>query len=209
MRVLVAFEASGIVRDAFIEAGHDATSCDILPTERPGPHIHGDARPALLREWDLIIAHPPCNALSQYSWQWKNHLRFSGFWERFALGIDLFIAAYCGNAPLIAIENPPSMNPPAKELLGEPSFRTDFANFGDPVRKRLGFWTVGLPPLISTGINPNAAALVRDMTWAGTKWPEKVGKGSSKGLSVNAHDRAAFQPGIARAMAEQWGAQSA
>ena len=61
MRILVAFEQSGIVvRDAFIAAGHDATSCDLKPTARQGPHIQGDARPLLLQPWDLVIAHPPC-----------------------------------------------------------------------------------------------------------------------------------------------------
>ena len=61
MKVLVACEFSGIVRDAFIERGHDAISCDLLPTERPGPHFQGDVRPLLKEPWDLVIAFPPCN----------------------------------------------------------------------------------------------------------------------------------------------------
>ena len=70
-RVLVACEFSGIVRDAFIAEGHDAVSCDLLPTERPGPHIQGDVRPLLREPWDLVIAHPPCNSpdpCSHESW---------------------------------------------------------------------------------------------------------------------------------------------
>ena len=65
MKVLVACEFSGIVRDAFIEAGHDAVSCDLLPSESDkGPHIQGDVRPLLRESWDLVIAHPPCAYLT-------------------------------------------------------------------------------------------------------------------------------------------------
>ena len=64
MRVLVACEFSGVVRDAFLARGHDAISCDLLPTESPGPHIQGDVTPLLREPWDLVIAHPPCQYLS-------------------------------------------------------------------------------------------------------------------------------------------------
>ncbi len=64
MRILVACEFSGTVRDAFIKAGHDAISCDLLPTESPGPHIQGDVTEVLLEPWDMVIAHPPCTYLT-------------------------------------------------------------------------------------------------------------------------------------------------
>ena len=64
MKVLVACELSGIVRDAFLAEGHDAISCDLLPTESPGPHHQGDVRPLLREPWDLVIAHPPCTRLT-------------------------------------------------------------------------------------------------------------------------------------------------
>lgn len=64
MRVLVAWEFSGVVRDAFLARGHDAVSCDLLPSERPGPHIVGDVRDILHRGWDLMIAHSPCTFLA-------------------------------------------------------------------------------------------------------------------------------------------------
>ena len=64
MKILVACEFSGIVRDAFIERGHDAISCDLLPTERPGPHIQGDVSELLREPWDMVIAHPPCQRLT-------------------------------------------------------------------------------------------------------------------------------------------------
>src|SRR5690606_16959432 len=70
MRVLVACELSGIVRDAFIEAGHDALSCDLLETERPGPHHRGDVRDVLGDGWDLMVAHPPCTYLALSGVKW-------------------------------------------------------------------------------------------------------------------------------------------
>lgn len=70
MKVLVACEFSGRVRDAFIKRGHDAISCDILETESPGPHYVGDVRDILDREWDLIVSHPPCTYLAQSGVHW-------------------------------------------------------------------------------------------------------------------------------------------
>jgi hypothetical protein len=76
MRVLVACEFSGVVRDAFRNRGHDAWSCDLLPTERPGGHIIGDALAVLGEGWDLLIAHPPCTYLSVSGMHWtKRGLR--------------------------------------------------------------------------------------------------------------------------------------
>ena len=79
MKVLVACEFSGIVRDAFIARGHDAISCDLLPTESPGPHVQGDVRELLREPWDLVIAHPPCTYLTNAralpsedaAWKWR------------------------------------------------------------------------------------------------------------------------------------------
>ena len=75
VRVLVACEYSGIVRDAFLAEGHDAISCDFLPTESPGPHIEGDVRPLLKKPWDLVIAHPPCTHLCQLTWNASETIR--------------------------------------------------------------------------------------------------------------------------------------
>ena len=70
MKVLIACEYSGRVRDAFIRRGHDAISCDLLPTETPGPHVQGDVLPMLLKPWDLVIAHPPCTRLCNSGVRW-------------------------------------------------------------------------------------------------------------------------------------------
>ena len=83
MRVLVACEYSGIVRDAFLAEGYDATSCDLLPTESPGPHVQGDVRPLLKESWDLVIAHPPCTHLCSITWNFRNHKRIAGWWDGF------------------------------------------------------------------------------------------------------------------------------
>ena len=104
MKVLVACEYSGTVRDAFINAGHDAMSCDILPTERPGPHYQGDVRELLIEKWDLIIAHPPCTYLCNSG---VCHLhKDPARWERLdhaAAFFKLFLDVDC---PHVAIENP-------------------------------------------------------------------------------------------------------
>ena len=99
MRVLVACEFSGIVRDAFIAEGHDAVSCDLLPTERPGPHIQGDVRPLLRQRWDLVIAHPPCTYLTNAR---------PSLWGGPETGeaIAFFQECLAANAPLVAVENP-------------------------------------------------------------------------------------------------------
>ena len=102
MKVLVACEFSGIVRDAFIAEGHDAISCDLLPTERPGPHIQGDVRPLLQEPWDLVIAHPPCTVLDASSWE--NEALIS---QKFEKAMEFFPRVLeAANAPQVAVENP-------------------------------------------------------------------------------------------------------
>jgi site-specific DNA-cytosine methylase len=103
MRVLAACEFSGIVRDAFIAKGHDAMSCDLLPTEQSGPHYQGDVRDILNDDWDLLIAHPPCDHLAVSGARWFPLKRADG---RQQSGINFFMML--ANAPIdkICIENP-------------------------------------------------------------------------------------------------------
>ena len=104
MKVLVACEFSGIVRDAFIAKGHDAVSCDLLPTERPGPHIQGDVRELLREPWDLVIAHPPCTYITNAG---VRHLHTDPErWPRLIEGVQFFKECLQANAPRAAIENP-------------------------------------------------------------------------------------------------------
>ena len=200
MRVLVACEFSGIVRDAFIAKGHDAISCDLLPTERPGPHIQGDVRELLQEPWDLVIAHPPCNALTNYMTCWKPHIRFYDWPKRVQEGVALFQMCLDANAPMVAVENPPLMNRWAKLHLPGPDQRTDFCHFGDNVKKQVGLWLEGLPPLMSTISNPDAPYLLRE------RGSRKGARAKARhGITRDSKERAKFQPGIAAAMALQWG----
>jgi len=112
MRVLVACEFSGIVRDAFRARGHDAISCDLLPSERPGPHIVGDALAAIrdIRP-DLLIAHPPCTYLTLAGVRWlytggRGTVPDAARWESMREGARLFAALLSADVPMVAVENP-------------------------------------------------------------------------------------------------------
>ena len=203
MKVLVACEFSGIVRDAFIERGHDAISCDLLPTERPGPHIRGDVRELLRESWDLVIAHPPCSYLSNYNTPFKKHEQIPDWWERVADGIAFFLQCRAANAPRVAVENPLPM-PAVREIIGGPDDWVEPYWFGDVYRKRTGLWLKGLPPLMRTLSRPNGIPWVRDrpsqrVIASTPAWEKRTAP------SLNTHTSAAFWPGIAAAMAQQWG----
>jgi hypothetical protein len=112
MRILIACEFSGVVRDAFLARGHDAVSCDLLPSERPGPHIVGDVRDILHQGWDLMIAHPPCTFLANSG---AKHLylgcrRENGAdgdrWANLGHAAAFFLAMLAAPIPRIAVENP-------------------------------------------------------------------------------------------------------
>ena len=103
MKILVACEYSGKVRDAFIEAGHDAVSCDILPTEKPGPHYKGDVRDILYDGWDMLIGFPPCTHLASSGARWFKEKQADG---RQQDGIDFFMLLANSGIPKIALENP-------------------------------------------------------------------------------------------------------
>ena len=193
MKVLVACEFSGIVRDAFIAKGHDAMSCDLLPTERPGPHYQGDVVDMLINhKWDLMIAHPPCTYLSNAG---AKHL-FRGKQlneERYKKGLEaklFFLAMLCAKVPKIAVENPIS-----SKIFEMPKHTQEIQpwQFGHPVQKKTRLWLKNLPLLQPTNIvKPNT-----NCHEAGT-WFMKGGKDRQK-------NRAKTFPGIAEAMAEQWG----
>jgi hypothetical protein len=188
-RVLIACEFSGIVRDAFIEAGHDAVSCDLEPTEAPGPHYQGDVRDLLEpRRWDLMIAHPPCTYMANSGVQWL-HKRP----ERWALlddGAAFFRLLLNAPVPRIAVENP-LPHRYALERMGERyAQRIQPWWFGSDQWKGVCLWLRGLPPLLPTG--PYVLDATPQVWWMGPS-------------SRRAKDRSRFFPEIARAMAAQWG----
>ena len=196
--MLVACEFSGIVRDAFIERGHQAISCDLLPTERPGPHIQGDVLSLLQEPWDLVIAFPPCNYLSHINRWFKNDEKL-GFEAKYREAIDFFLACRYANAPRICVENPNQM-PQARIALGKPDDWVEPYQFGHVERKRTGLWLTGLPPLMRTLINPSPQQFLRIR---GKPFPDRPN--IANGVADNGHDRSRFWSGIAAAMAQQWG----
>jgi hypothetical protein len=186
MRVLVACEFSGAVRDAFKARGHDAWSCDVLPTERPGQHHQGDVL-AFIRStprWDLMVAHPPCTYLcnSGVRWLYERPGRLQSMREAAAF----FDALY--NAPVdgICIENPI----PHKHANLRPYTQVIQPwQFGHGETKATCLWLRGLPPLRPTRVVRGRAGKIHSMP-----------PGPNRG-----RERSRTYPGIARAMANQWG----
>lgn len=147
MKILIACEFSGIVSTAFRAAGFNAISCDLLPSEQPGPHITGDVTPLLKQPWDLIIAHPPCTRLCNSGVRW---LHERNLWEEMKQSAHFFKSCLEANSPLIAVENP-IMHKYAIAIIGrKPNFSIQPWQFGHPETKRTCFHTKGLPPLIPT-----------------------------------------------------------
>ena len=183
-RVLVACEFSGIVRDAFIAAGHDAVSCDLLPSERPGPHYQGDVlglmqRPGL---WDLLIAHPPCTHLAVSGARWFKEKR-----QEQAEALAFVQALLDAPIPRIALENPVSI---ISSRIRKPNQIIQPWMFGHGETKATCLWLKNLPPLTPTNIVEGRTPRVHHASPGPNRWKER-----SRTLQ-----------GIADAMAEQWGA---
>ena len=189
MRALVACECSGRVRDALIARGIDAISCDIEPSETPGPHILGDVRPHLKMPWDLVIAHPPCDFLANSGVRWL-HERIDR-WPALFEAAGFFLDCMNANAPRVAVENP-VMHKYGRQLIGS---RADFTiqpwQFGDNFKKRTCFWTRGLPNLSPTSALDGTTAVAECHNE--TPGPNRKA------------NRSRTYPGIAREIADQWG----
>lgn len=181
MRVLVACEFSGIVRDAFKERGHDAWSCDLLPTETPGKHFQQDVLSLLENGWDLMIAHPPCTHLAVSGARWFKEKQEE---QKEAL---FFVRALL-DAPIarIALENPISI---ISSRIRKPDQIIQPWQFGHGETKATCLWLKGLPNLVPTNIVSGREARVHRMPPSPDRWKER-----SKTFA-----------GIAQAMAAQWG----
>jgi len=186
MKILIACEYSGRVRDAFIAAGHDAVSADLLESEAPGPHIQGDVLPLLRERWDLVIAHPPCTRLCNSGVRW---LHERNLWDDMKEGAEFFLECLNANAAKVAVENP-VMHKYAVEIIGR---KHDFSlqpyEHGEPHTKRTCFWTKGLPPIMPTNVISERAATVHKASPGPNRWKE----------------RSRTYDGVARAMAQTWG----
>ena len=148
MKVLVACEYSGKVRDAFLRAGHDAMSCDLLPTDAPGPHYTGDVADVISDGWDLMVAHPPCTYMtnSGVSWLHKDDSR----WEKLDEAASFFRLLWDAPITKIAIENP-IMHKYARDRIGVDHVQlVQPYMFGHPESKATCLWLKNLPPLMPT-----------------------------------------------------------
>ena len=190
MKVLVACEFSGTVRDAFIEQGHDAWSCDLLPTESPGLHYQDNIFHVLTKtmyEWDLMIAHPPCTYLanSGVSWLYRREER----WKKMVEGARFFKALLDVDIPKICVENP-IMHGFAVDIIEQRHTQVIQPwMFGEPESKATCLWLKGLRPLIATKVMS-----VREQRLH--RLPPSPGRAKERSITYK---------GIAQAMAEQWG----
>lgn len=196
MRVLVACEYSGRVRDAFAQLGHFAMSCDLLTSDAPGHHYTGSVLDVLDHDWDLMIAHPPCTYLSNAGARWLYAGKVLNA-KRFEQGLDaktFFLTLLNANIPRIAIENP---IPSSVFELPKYSQTIQPYEFGHPFKKKTCLWLKNLPQLIPTNVIPEGQS---ESTKIPGNWFNKGGKDRQK-------ERARTFEGIAKAMAAQWGGQ--
>lgn len=193
MRVLIACEYSGRVRDAFIRRGHDAMSCDLLPTDVPGPHHEGDVCDILQDGWDLMIAHPPCTYLASSGLHWNKRRP-----ERAALTEEaLRFVKLLLDAPIerIALENPIGC---ISTRMRKPEQIVHPWQFGEDASKATCLWLKNLPPLQPTDVLPGGRKARRaNQTATGqNKLPPSKDRWKVRSLTYL---------GIAEAMAQQWG----
>ena len=204
MKVLIACEYSGAVRDAFIKQGHDAMSCDLLPTDVDGPHYQGSVTDILNDGWDLMIAHPPCTYLAVSGNRWlynKDGSKNEERWDNRREALD-FVRLLM-NAPIkrIAVENPVSV---ISSEIRKPDQIIQPWQFGDEAQKTTCLWLKNLPKLKPTKIVGKGEFVTFK---SGKKHPawyaEAFAKAKTKAERQKLRSKT-FQ-GIADAMAEQWG----
>jgi hypothetical protein len=185
MNVLVACEFSGVVRDAFIRRGHDAMSCDLLPTEAPGPHYCGDLFDVIDYPWDLAIFHPECTHLAVSGARHFAAKRVDGR-QQAAVAFFMRIERRSFHIPATAIEQPISI---MSSIYRHPDQIIQPWQFGHGETKATCFWLKSCPPLTPTYIVAGRDARIHRMPPGENRWRE----------------RSRTYSGIADAMAEQWG----
>lgn len=182
MKVLIACEYSGVTRDAFIKLGHDAMSCDLLPSDKPGPHYQGDIKDIINDGWDLMIAHPPCRYLSVSGIHWNNRGRG---WHETNKAIHFVCFLMSAPIPKIAVENPKSK---ISTWIRKPEQIIHPWQFGHGEKKTTCLWLKDLPLLKPTDISKYLHERILNMP------PSKN----------RAKLRSRTYQGIADAMAMQW-----
>ena len=185
MKVLIACEYSGVVRDSFLRGGHEAMSCDILETESPGPHYKGDLFDVIDYPWDLAIFHPPCTHLSVSGSRHFAEKKMDGR-QQAAVSFFMRIVRQSSHIPKVAIENPVCI---MSSLHRKPDQIIQPWQFGHGETKATCLWLKGLPLLTPTEIVEGREARIHRMPPSADRWKE----------------RSRTYQGIADAMALQWG----
>jgi site-specific DNA-cytosine methylase len=180
MKVLIGCEFSGIVREAFRARGHDAVSCDLLPSEQPGPHIQGDVRVCLNEKWDMMIAHPPCTHLAVSGARW-----FASKRKEQEQALEFVKVLMNAPIPRICIENPVSI---ISSQIRRPDQVIQPWQYGHGETKATCLWLKNLPKLQPTNIVEGRVNRVHRMPPGPDRWKE----------------RSRTYSGIALAMAAQW-----
>lgn len=202
MRILVACEYSGRVRDAFTKLGHDAMSCDLLPTDAQGKHYQGDVRDILNDGWDLMIAHPPCTYLSVSGMHWTTRgLRDPALTEDALDFVRLLMAAPIEK---IAIENPISV---ISSRIRKPDQIINPYEFGHDASKKTCLWLKNLPLLNPTKI-VEPRIVITPSGKPAKRWGNQCDNYGQDKLPPSPDRwklRSTTYQGIATAMAEQWG----
>ena len=183
MKVLIACEYSGTVRDEFTELGHEAMSCDLLPSEKQGHHYEGDVRDVLDYPWDLMIAHPPCTHLSVSG---ARHFKEKQLDGRQQSAVSFFMLLAKADIPMIAVENPVCV---MSSLWRKPDQIIHPWQYGHGETKSTCLWLKGLPDLTPTEIVEGREARIHRLPPSEERW--KI--------------RSETYLGIAKAMASQWG----
>lgn len=195
MKVLIACEFSGRVRDAFIAKGHNAISCDFEPSERPGPHYQEDVREVMYDQWDLMIAHPPCEYLTVSAN--RHFLNNPERWEKRLAAVKFVHYLMNVDIPMICIENPVGV---ISTHIRKPDQYIQPYEFGHSDSKKTGLWLKNLPPLKPTKIvKPEWITAKNGKRYSKTHWANP-----SSSCNKAKKIRSRTYQGIADAMAEQW-----
>ena len=195
MRVLIACEYSGTVRDAFSAKGHDAMSCDILPTDAPGPHYQGSVLDILNDGWDMMIGHPPCTYLANSGVRWLK--TDASRWNDLDEGAAFFKALWSANIPRIALENPIPHKYAIERIGAKYNQLVQPYMFGHRETKATCFWLKEVPHLVPTD-NVKAETMRLPAK-------ERMPLWSLPPSADRAKLRSKTYQGIADAMASQWG----
>jgi hypothetical protein len=203
MKILIACEFTATVRECFEALGHDVTSCDLLPTENlRGKHYQGDVRDIINDGWDMMVAHPDCTYLCSSGLHWNN--KVDGRKEKTETALEFITLLWNADIEKVCLENPVGCISTRLAFMPKPQYIQPY-NFGEDASKKTGLWLRGLPNL-----NPTEEIEGREVVRNGKtylRWANQTDSGQNKlaPSKTRGLDRARTYPGIAIAMAGQWG----